>query len=349
VAAACAFRARMVELAQSEHENPSALRSQRQRPSCDDSLASGSIAQKPVCRQVSAGGFFIAEGILAMASNTNTDVDKLITFGQMALEQGWYDQAREHFEQALALDASNQEAMKGLVRVNERLSRREAAAVEPIHGEPVEPPSSVVRKRKRPWWFWALVVVLGLFGCSIVTCLGILVFVPSPKATPTPTPLQAIPKRTEPYPTATAKPYPTATAEASMGDFVIYKDIKTTIIEYEFTDSYLTSYGTEKPAEGAKFLWLHVKSENVGEVAHDLPGPWDFDLLYKDTEIGYRYLGGYRGYPQQYTEYQQERVYPGIAREGWILYEIPIGADPVEILVRFTTDREYHMWRLEAK
>jgi hypothetical protein len=26
-----------------------------------------------------------------MATNTNTDIDKLIAFGQMALEQDWYD------------------------------------------------------------------------------------------------------------------------------------------------------------------------------------------------------------------------------------------------------------------
>jgi hypothetical protein len=69
------------------------------------------------------------------------DVDKLITFGQMALEQGWYDKARELFEQALALDADNREAMKGLARVNEILSRREAMAVEPMEAEtPTGPP-----------------------------------------------------------------------------------------------------------------------------------------------------------------------------------------------------------------
>jgi hypothetical protein len=27
-----------------------------------------------------------------MASNTNIDIDTLITFGKMAIEQGWYDQ-----------------------------------------------------------------------------------------------------------------------------------------------------------------------------------------------------------------------------------------------------------------
>jgi hypothetical protein len=31
-----------------------------------------------------------------MESKTNPDVDKLITFGQMALEQGWYDQLPDY-------------------------------------------------------------------------------------------------------------------------------------------------------------------------------------------------------------------------------------------------------------
>ena len=35
-------------------------------------------------------------GILAMESDTNTDVDKLITFGQMAFEQGWYALELDH-------------------------------------------------------------------------------------------------------------------------------------------------------------------------------------------------------------------------------------------------------------
>jgi hypothetical protein len=65
----------------------------------------------------------------------------------MALEQGWYDQAREYFEQALALDASNQEAMKGLARANEILSRKKAISVEPIQKEIGKPPPKAKRKR----------------------------------------------------------------------------------------------------------------------------------------------------------------------------------------------------------
>ena len=76
-----------------------------------------------------------------------------------------------------------------------------------------------------------------------------------------------------------------------------------------------------------------------------------FVLLYKNTQISPRSAFWGR---QGYTMYEREKVYPGIAREGWILYEIPAGADPVEILVRFEVTgglftEEYHLWRLEAE
>jgi len=95
-----------------------------------------------------------------MANNANTDVNKLITYGQMALEQGWYDQARKDFEKVLALDPSNREAIEGLAQANKMLSRGETApieppeppagtVVEPKQDEPVEPPYKVERKKER--------------------------------------------------------------------------------------------------------------------------------------------------------------------------------------------------------
>ena len=78
---------------------------------------------KPLPGQV-GGGFLLVGGILAMVSNESAGVDKFIAFGNMALEQGWYDQAREHFEQALALDASNREAIEGLEQVDKALEHK---------------------------------------------------------------------------------------------------------------------------------------------------------------------------------------------------------------------------------
>lgn len=63
-----------------------------------------------------------------MASNANADVDKLTTFGKMALEQGWYDQARECFQQALTLDTTNEDAAKGLALADKILVRKEILA-----------------------------------------------------------------------------------------------------------------------------------------------------------------------------------------------------------------------------
>ena len=42
------------------------------------------------------------------------DIERLLDYGRMGLETGQYEQAREDFKKALALDPSNREAMKGL-------------------------------------------------------------------------------------------------------------------------------------------------------------------------------------------------------------------------------------------
>jgi len=140
-----------------------------------------------------------------MVSNENAGVDKLISFGQIALEQGWYDQAREYFEQALDLDASNQEAMKGLVRVNEILTRRMLTPAVPIGDQPVSPPREVEGKQIIPengrdvqtgsliQWFGEQPRSRKMIILSGMQVLFMFVYVvladiinPTPQATPTP-------------------------------------------------------------------------------------------------------------------------------------------------------------------
>ncbi len=147
----------------------------------------------------------LVRDILAMVSNENAGVDKLISFGQMALEQGWYDQAREHFERALDLDASSQEALKGLVRVNEILSRRMPTPAEPIGDQPVAPPREVEGKRIIPEnkrdvqtgslirWFREqprsrkMIILSGVQVLFMFLYVGLSDIInPTPQATPTP-------------------------------------------------------------------------------------------------------------------------------------------------------------------
>jgi len=143
--------------------------------------------------------------ILAMVSNENADVDKLLSFGQMALEQGWCDQAREYFERVLDLDVANQEALKGLVRVNEILSRKMPTPVEPIAVQSATPPRQVERRRsisqkKREvpagsliQWFGEqprsrkMIILSGVQVLFMFLYLGLGDIInPTPQATPTP-------------------------------------------------------------------------------------------------------------------------------------------------------------------
>jgi hypothetical protein len=154
----------------------------------------------------------LVRDILAMVSDENAGVDKLITYGQMALEQGWYDQAREYFEQALDLDASSQEALKGLVQVNEVLSRRMIPMpVEPAEVQPVTPPRKVERKQTTPakkyevqagspiqWYkrqskLGKVIVSMGVQVLLLCLYVGFTTMIhPAPKATPTPTSLDTL-------------------------------------------------------------------------------------------------------------------------------------------------------------
>jgi hypothetical protein len=147
-----------------------------------------------------------------MVSDANTDVDKLIDFGQMALEQGWYDQAREYFKQALELDVSNREAMKGLARVNEILSRKTAVAFKPIQDKPVKP---------RPKVATTNTVAYGLAAILVLAVVATLVWIaysmfiePRREAAvaPTATAIRAETPKTKP---AMATPIPSASVKAA--------------------------------------------------------------------------------------------------------------------------------------
>jgi len=76
---------------------------------------------------------------------TSEKVDKLLAFGKMALEQGWYDKAREYFDQALDLAPLNREAIEGLARADRIL--RDKASFVPIESNSTESIGNKIRGR----------------------------------------------------------------------------------------------------------------------------------------------------------------------------------------------------------
>ena len=108
------------------------------------------------------------------------DAERLLAFGRMGLETGYYDQARDSFERVLAMDPSSREAIEGLGRANEMLRRMAAARLasrydpapraesaarveagppsdlvdqyEPARQEPARPPPRVEPQATVPEW-----------------------------------------------------------------------------------------------------------------------------------------------------------------------------------------------------
>ena len=130
------------------------------------------------------------------------DVEKLLAYGRIGLETGSYKVARECFEQVLMSDLANQEAIDGLARIDEILSRKTATAAEPVQGEPVEPPYKVERKRRVPeketkeqerspvQWFkrqsgLGKIAILASVPLLFLLCVGLANMLnPTPEATP---------------------------------------------------------------------------------------------------------------------------------------------------------------------
>jgi LysM repeat protein len=122
------------------------------------------------------------------------NVDKLATFGLMALEQGWYSQAHRDFEQAL-----------------KTLRSTAGATVEPIQDRLVEPPHKVKWKQsitqegvKGQWRLGKMAILACIpFFLLLGFCVGLVSTVrPTSEATPTPA------KATQTQTTVTATPTP---------------------------------------------------------------------------------------------------------------------------------------------
>lgn len=196
----------------------------------------------------------------------------------------------------------------------------------------------------------ALGIILG-FGCIGAICLGLL-FTGAITCGLTALYPEEVFQETEKELFPTSTPFVAEQAELlRLGQSIIVENVEITVSKYEVADSLASEYESEtQPEEGAKFLWLYVSSKNVGEVEESLPSAMQFQLLYKGTEIGWHYWP--YGMLEDREQYESASVYPGYGRKGWILYEVPLGADPAEIAVRMEHavdfwETEYWFWRLE--
>jgi len=128
--------------------------------------------------------------------------------------------------------------------------------------------------------------------------------------------------------TATVPPQPTTTAlptPSSPGDPVVWRDLQVNMDQAEITDRFITEFGAQRvPTGDQKFLWVHIRLENVGEAEITLPDSENFSVLYAESEIKPIY-----GHRQGYADYTDlaPTLFPGQELDGWLRFDIPATAD----------------------
>jgi hypothetical protein len=148
------------------------------------------------------------------------EIERLLKLGRADLAAGYPQYARQYFEQVLALDATNREAIDALVRIDEILSRQATVPAKPIQHEPAKPSPEVSTTNKAVYGLAAifvLAVVVTLVWMAYIMFIeprrGVAV-VPTAAAisieTPKPTPtLKPLPTPTGKPPVPTMRPTPT--------------------------------------------------------------------------------------------------------------------------------------------
>jgi hypothetical protein len=131
--------------------------------------------------------------------------------------------------------------------------------------------------------------------------------------------------------TATTSPQPDATGikvfptPSALSDSIIWDGLQVTMDKLEITQDYMTDYGSSRiPPTGQKFLWVHVRLENTGQIEMDVPISEHFSVLYAGTELKPSY-----GHRQGYADYTalNSVIFPNQELDSWLRFDIPTAAE----------------------
>jgi len=127
-----------------------------------------------------------------------------------------------------------------------------------------------------------------------------------------------------------------------LGQPAVIDDIRFTVVEYIISKE---EGGKPPYTEGAQYLFLHFKVENIGDVAKAPPYSENIRVIYKGKGVEKPFLvlpptANVEGrelecYPYLYFYYGD--IYPGVTKEGWQAYLVPIEFHPedTKVVVRF--------------
>ncbi len=138
---------------------------------------------------------------------------------------------------------------------------------------------------------------------------------------------------------ATQTPQPTATAvkalltPSSPNDTITWDTLQVTMDQLEVTQEYVTDFGPSRvPPDGSKFLWIHIRLRNTGQVEMDIPLSEHFSVLYVAIELKPTY--GHRANFTDYTTLGQT-IFPDQELDGWLRFDIPVTAQLSDLIFVF--------------
>ena len=138
---------------------------------------------------------------------------------------------------------------------------------------------------------------------------------------------------------ATASPQPTAIefkiwpTPSAPGNSITWETLRVTLDSPEINQEYLTDYGsTRSPTAGGKFLWVHIRLKNTGQVERSVPSSEHFSVLYAATELKPTY--GHRAGSIDYTTLKPV-IFPDQELEGWLRFDLPTAAGLDDLLFVF--------------
>lgn len=98
----------------------------------------------------------------------------------------------------------------------------------------------------------------------------------------------------------------------------------------ESTEYEASNEGTQTPADGNKFVFVEVESENVGTSPVTLPSPYDMRLVTADSKFE---AGTHKNLDERYRGGPSD---PGEVRTGDVLFEVPESVSSYTLQVEFS-------------
>jgi len=143
----------------------------------------------------------------------------------------------------------------------------------------------------------------------------------------------------------------------SIGESGETDGLSMTLVKGELNEGYSYQMGLgsaiEAPPEGAKFLFLYIKVENIGKVEERFPcsstdrffGGNDIALYYADTKMPHHQVKLSLDYTPVYSVRYGDERYSGLSEEGWIAFEVPAGIELDETTLKIKD----LVWKLEEE